>query len=311
MTRFLSSMLTNFHYKLAALVIATIVWILVQGEEILEINRRVVVNIKPAPGYMVKGPATRIKDITIRGPRVLLGDVGTKPIEITISPPDGRTGAMRLPISRDLFPNWDNRVQLRIHEPQYVSVIVDQQLTKKVPVKEFLQGAPAEGTIIEKTEIVPATVTIRGLKEEVSKVKEVLTEPIDIAGLGQSKAYEARLAIQGFELADDIPAKATVNLLVGDKKINKKFTGIGLEIVGSDYSASVKPTSVSMVIQGTPAVLNFLKKGDLRAFIEARDLPPGRHEKHVQAKIPANTVLIETIPENVNVEVYNQRKMRQ
>ena len=85
--RIMNSLLRNFWYKVWALVLACLFWYIVQGEEILEINRRIVVNIKVPEGQLIKGPDTLILDATLRGSRVLLGDLSTRPLEATIRIP--------------------------------------------------------------------------------------------------------------------------------------------------------------------------------------------------------------------------------
>lgn len=299
----------NFQYKLSALILACLFWYIVQGEEILEINRRIVVNIKVPEGYMIKGPDARIKDATLRGSRVLLGDFSTKPLEATIRIAEGKTGQLRYRIDKEYIRNWDSRIKLTVHDP-YITVNVDEKVSRSVPVREFIKGVPADGYIIEKTIIKPNTVTITGLKSEISKINEILTEPIDVDNLQATKSFEAKLMTQEFAKSGLSVDKVSVNLLVGEKKINKRFGSVPVEVVGSEYLTAVKPRFVSIVIQGTPGILSFIKRSDLEAFIEARELEPGKkHNRVVQVKIPPNTVLIETFPQSATVEIYNQKRL--
>ena len=114
-------MFRNLRYKLAALVLACLFWYIVQGEEVLEINRRIVVNIKAPEGRLIKGPETRILDATLRGSRVLLGDFSTKPLEATLRIQDGKIGQVRYRIDREYIKNWDNRIKLTVHDP-YIKI---------------------------------------------------------------------------------------------------------------------------------------------------------------------------------------------
>ncbi len=306
--RVITSLFRNLQYKFAALVLACLFWYIVQGEEILEINRRIVVNIQVPDGRLIKGPETRILDATLRGSRVLLGDFSTKPLEATLRIQDGKVGQVRYRIDREYIKNWDNRIKLTVHDP-YITIFVDERATKKVPVKEFLKGVPSDGHIIEKTLIKPNVVTISGLKTELSHVDEVLTEPIDISGLSASKTFEVKVGAEHAPKAALTPATVAVNLLLGEQKINKRFASVPLDIVGSDFLTTARPQLVSIVIQGTPGVLSFVKRGDLEAFIDARDLPPGKqYSRPIQVKIPPDTVLIETAPQTATIEVQNQRR---
>src|SRR5687768_210483 len=136
MRRFFGALFSNFQYKLSAVILACLFWYIVQGEEILEVNRRIVVNVRVPNEYMAKGPTTRIKDATLRGPRVLLGDFSTKPLEATIRIPEGKTGQLRYRMDKEYIKNWDNRIKLTVHDP-YITVVVDEKMTKKIPVREF------------------------------------------------------------------------------------------------------------------------------------------------------------------------------
>lgn len=310
MKRLIELLFRNLQYKATAVALACLFWYIVQADEILEINRHLVVNIKVGDGYMIKGPDTRIKDVQLRGSRVFLGDFSNKPLEATIRIPDGKTGQIRIRIDKEYIKNWDNRLKLTVLDP-YINVFVDEKASKKVGVREYLKGVPADGFIIEKTVIKPNVVTITGPKSEVEKVDEVLTEPIDVEGLSTSKSHEARVISKDLPRANLSTDRVTVNLMVGEKKINKRFGAVPVEVVGSDFLTAVKPRFVSIVIQGTPGVLSFVKRTDLEAFVDARDAEPSRkHIRPVQVKIPPDTVLIETLPQTATIEVYNQKRLK-
>lgn len=306
--KFLAAIFRNAQYKLSALILACLFWYIVQGEEILEVNRRIVVNIKVPDGEAIRGPTTRLKDATLRGSRVLLGDLSTKPLEATIRIPEGKIGPQRYRVDHDMIKGWDNRLKLDVHDP-YLTIYVDEKASKKVMVREFLKGIPADGYIIEKTTFKPNIVTITGLKSEVEKIDEVLTEPIDVEGLDETTSFDVKLMNKDQNTALSID-KVTVTLTLGERKINKRFGAVPVEVVGSNFLTAVKPRFVSIVIQGTPGVLSFVKRSDLEAFVEARELGPGKkHERPVQVKIPPDTVLIETLPQSATVEVYNQKRL--
>jgi YbbR domain-containing protein len=307
--RFFSGLFRNLPYKIAAVVLGCLFWYIVQGEEILEVNRRIVVNIKVPDGLAIKGAETRIKDATLRGSRALLGDFSTKPLEATLTVPDGRVGQLRYRIDKEYLKNWDNRIKLTVHDP-YINVYVDHKITKKVPIKEYLTGVPADGYIIEKTFIKPNTVVVTGLESELSQIDQILTEPIDVEGLSQTKSYDIKLVAKDLPKSALSVDKVSVNLMVGEKKINKRFGSVPIEVTGSDFLTVVKPRFVAIEIQGTPGVLSFVKSTDLEAFVEARELEPGKkHNRPIQVKIPPDTVLIETVPQSATVEVYNQKRL--
>ena len=300
----------NIQYKLSALVLAILFWYIVQGEEVLEINRRIAVTIKAPDGLMIKGPEVRYKDATLRGPRAFLADFSTRPLEAPIVIQSGKVGQLRYRIDKEYLKNFDNRISLTVHDP-YLTIFVDEKVSKKVQVKEYLKGVPADGFIIEKSVLKPSTVTITGLKSEVSKIDEIQTDPIDVSQLDASKTFEAHLNVKESPESILSTDKVQVSISLGEKKVNKRFGSVPVEVVGSDFLTAVKPRYVSIVIQGTPGVLGAVKRSDLEAFIEARDLDAGkRHVRPIQVKIPPETVLIETFPPTATVEIYNQKRLK-
>lgn len=293
--------MNNFWYKLSALGIAFILWYFVQGKEVLEVNKRLQVNMQVPKGYMVKGGDVRFKEMTIKGPRLLLDSNRSRPFEanIKVAP---KVGEQRFRIEKRFLRDWNSRLVPTVHDP-YIKINVDLKKTRTLPIKHVTQGLPADGYTIEKVDIKPPSVNVSGPKEEIDLLTHIATTPIDITGLQSSRSIESSLFVENNTHLSLSIEKVTVNLRVGETKINKRFAGIPLEIDGEDSLATPTPRYVTIVVQGTPAVLNFVKRDELRAFLDARNLAPGTYERKIQVKIPAGTALIETQPENAQVEV--------
>ncbi|NBQ53365.1 MAG: hypothetical protein EBU49_07290, partial [Proteobacteria bacterium] len=161
--------LENLPYKITAVILSCMLWYIVQGEEILEVSKRIAVTVAVPDGYTIKGPTLRYKDATLRGPRVLLGQYleGKKPLDATIKIPPGKAGQLRYRVDRENLTTFDPRVKLTIHDP-FIVVTVDEVASKKVTVREVLQGVPAAGYMLEKVVIDPDTITISGLKVDLA-----------------------------------------------------------------------------------------------------------------------------------------------
>jgi hypothetical protein len=266
----------NFGYKLLSLFLAVIVWAIIQGEQI-------------------RGDLNRLKPVTVRGPQAWLMEVPSR-LTADIYIPPGKLGRYRVRLSKDDFQNMNERLEVIFHEP-YLDLYIDRLMERIVPIKEAIHGTPAEGYIVEKVTIEPRNVTVKGIRTDLLKLRYVYTEPIDVSGLQESRVVETRLVSPGLGPEALSVNAARVSLQIGDSKINKRFGHIPIELVGNTGVASVKPGFVAVLIQGVPGVLNFVKRTDFKAFVEVRELAPGRYEQDIKVKIPADTVLIETFPE--------------
>jgi YbbR domain-containing protein len=294
--------LHNLPYKITALLLAGIFWYIVQGEEILEINRKIHVHLEVPENLLIKGNKIRIKDATISGPRLLLAQTSTFPLEATVRIPSNKTGKLRIRLDKEYIKNWNSKLKLVIHDA-YIQVVVDEKQTRILAIKEQLQGVPGDGFIIEKAAIEPDKVIITGMKEDIARLNKIVTEPIDVAGIHKSTSFEVPLNTTGIAPAQLSVEKVKVDLQVGEKKVNRQFANIPIDIEEKVLPSRVRPAAVSIIVQGTPGVLNAIKDADLSAFISVRELLPGRYEKKVQVKIPPDTVLIETSPTTVEVTI--------
>ncbi|MFK7873114.1 MAG: YbbR-like domain-containing protein [Oligoflexales bacterium] len=303
----------NLQYKFAALTTSALIWYGVQGEETLELNKRAKVTITVPNGYLIQGvngcreqpdvtsSIVCDKDVTLSGPRGLLAPQDKLTANIQI--PTTRNGQIRYLISKKYFQNLDRRVRMTIHDP-YVVVYVDQEVKRTIPIQENLKGVPAEGYMITEISITPSEVEVTGMESKLASTTHIETNLIDISGLQKTASFEAQLK-SPLQLGFDT---VKVNLRVGDRKINRRFRSIPIE-VETTSPVIVRPRYASIIIQGTPGVLSFVRRSDLRAFIDIRDLPPGKHEKKIQIKIPPDTVLIETTPENAIVEILDESRV--
>jgi hypothetical protein len=309
-TSFFGKLFDNFYYKLAALLLGTLAWYIIQSSEILAVNHPVQVTLVVPDGIAIKGSNTRFKDATVRGSRGILGDlaIAETVIEAKVYVPKDKRGDVRILLGKHHLVNWNDEIEITIHDP-YINIVIDEEAAKVVPIQEHFQGVPADGYMIEKTTITPSTVRITGLKSELKNINEVTTEAIDVTGIQQTKNFEALLYAGDLPLSNFSTDKVTVSVLVGEKKVNQRFSSIPIEVQGTSLYARVHPNVASIVVQGTPAVLNFIGSSDLRAFLDARDLTPGRYERKIQVQIPPDTALIETSPKDVVLEIFRDKKM--
>ena len=126
----------NFFYKILSVLLAILLWAIIQGEQIQDKNVEIAVNVHLAPGYSVRGSQnTRIKAATVRGPRVWMLESPSR-LEADIYIPSGQTGQLRIRLTKHNLRGFNDRLQLMVHDP-YVDLFVDKEMEKIVPIKRF------------------------------------------------------------------------------------------------------------------------------------------------------------------------------
>ncbi len=296
----------NFWYKLASIILAVVIWSIVQGEEIVEINQRIRMEVSVGPNYLVKGGSYHFIDAQVKGPRVLVGEGNLKPIEARYLVNPGEVGRLEIPFdTKYIKGGWDNRIKIFLRNP-YFSVIVDEKATRSIPVREILRGTPNEGYIIEKTTVSPQNIKVTWLKSELKNLTEIVTEPIDVTDLQKTKTIEALL------IPKDIPDEALetnivkVHLSLGEVRINRTYKKVVVELANHSGTASISPSTITMTLQGKTSSFDAADGNGPSAFVDLANLSSGTFVRPVLVKIPKDTALIEIKPDKVRVELKTQ-----
>jgi YbbR domain-containing protein len=76
-----------------------------------------------------------------------------------------------------------------------VAFRLDARASKQVAVRVDLAGEPEPGYRVREVRAVPPEVTLEGASGELKKIRELSTDRVDVSGLRESAAREARLII--------------------------------------------------------------------------------------------------------------------
>lgn len=306
MSKLTKILFANFTYKLIAFLLGILFWYIVQSEQVLEINRKVRVQLIPPEGFVVKGGNVQYKDALLRGPRALLSHFPMEPITAQIKLFADKPQSIRTRVDREYIRGWNDRIKITIYDA-YVSVFLDRKLDKELPVKQNLLGLPKEGFVIEKTTISPDRVLVSGAASELQRMDSISTELIDINNISSSQTFESSFPTNDLSMKFT-PKRVEVSIVVGEKKMNRSFLNIPIEVESSNLPVKITPTRVSVIIQAIPSKLDSIKDGEIRAFLNVKDLSPGTYEQKIQIKIPHDSVLVESSPEKISVEIYSKKK---
>jgi YbbR domain-containing protein len=76
-----------------------------------------------------------------------------------------------------------------------VVVTLDAKVRKVVPVRADLVGTPPVGFRVASVQVDPAQVELEGARSEVRRIREVLTDRVDVSELRQSLEQDVRLLL--------------------------------------------------------------------------------------------------------------------
>jgi YbbR-like protein len=305
--RMIERIFSNLGYKLTALALSLLVWYIVQGEEILEVNAKLDVVIELPNSLALRDGDILSRDITLRGPRLLVGAQQGKSVTAIIRVPSGKYGSLRYRLDKEFIPQWDNRVRLTIHDP-YVTFSVEEKVTKSLEVKPSVLGDVADPFTIDEVSSVPASIEVTGPRSDIAKLSALTTEPLDVTGLSSPKTASLGIAKAGLQNVTLATKEVTVSVVLGPKKSVKTILLVPVVIQDSEHSASVRPQTISLTIRAPTTLIDSLGPMDFKASVSAKNLVPGRYELAVMATGPTGVLVQEITPKMVSVEIFNHRK---
>jgi YbbR domain-containing protein len=151
--------------------------------------------------------------ISIEGQERLLKKLRQEDISVIIDLSNVKEGKGFFPLTPDNIALPRALTVTRI-SPQTVTLLIEEKMKKRVPVRPIIIGSPAEGFLIKGIEAVPKKVEIEGPKNMIIKVHSVKTEAIDITGITGDLQYSVPLNLNNKEnIRVDVP-EIEVNISV-------------------------------------------------------------------------------------------------
>jgi YbbR domain-containing protein len=183
-------------------------------------------------------------------------------------------------------------------DPQTVRVQVDVsfvETTTTVVVRPVIEGTPGAGFLTTSLTVEPSVVTLRGLPGVLDPIREVLTEPLSIAGATSDQVFEAQLALpDDTRLAEgSASGMVTVTVTIEPSVSSRTFVS-GIICEGAGQNACLPGLDqVAVTLSGPGDVLSGLTAGEVQVVLNVSGLPPGQHT--VSPALPA-------LPEGVELE---------
>jgi YbbR domain-containing protein len=206
----------NIWLKLSSLVFAIILWFFVILSGRTETSMKAPVSFINLPPGLEIMDSPKTVSVVIEGQERLLRSLRQNEISATIDLSNTRAGKVFVTLTKDniIIPKM---LTVSSIDPETISLKIESQLMKSVPVKPAVVGLPQKGFAIVEISVVPAIVALEGPKSAVAKVSSIKTEPIDINGINADLTYKANLNLTDTNIKKNV-SKVEVNITV--KKID-------------------------------------------------------------------------------------------
>ena len=285
--------LRNVGLKFLSISIATLLWLVVAGDRVVERALRAPIEFQNLPdGLEIVGNPPEDVDVRLRGSSGTIGRLGPGDMSAVIDLRSARPGRrlFHLTASQIRVPYGVEVVQIA---PATLPIAFENSALRIVEIRPSVEGQPAPGYEVGEISSDPPTVEVVGPEGSLRGLDEAMTEPISIASATRPvrEVVTVGVADPGVRLRAPLNAIVTVQIVPGTSKRRLSGVAVAVSNLETGIRARLTPPAVTLDVRGTRAGVNGLTAADLSATVDAAGRGPGEYDVEVQvATLPGVTV---------------------
>ena len=208
----------NTTIKVISLVLAIILWVFVKSKSGGEVGLVVPLEFyRVPPNLIVTNVTDEAINVRITGSVIQLQSLSTREVRARIDLSRARPGTNSFDILPDNF-SISKALDITQISPSSVKVDLDHVTEKTLHLKPIVEGKPASGYRVSKITVDPPYINLQGARNQLTDLKEVATEAVDISGLTENVEVEVPLRIADLRLKKAVKRTAKVTIVVEEER---------------------------------------------------------------------------------------------
>jgi YbbR domain-containing protein len=280
--------------KLLSIVVATLLWLVVTGDPVVERTMRVGLELQRAPdGLELVGAVPDTVAVRVRGPASRLSGLAPADVSAVVDLDGVRAGRRLFPLTpaQVTVPFGVDVMQVT---PPALPLTFEPTASAVVPVRPRVEGTPVPGHSVTNVSVTPSQVRVEGPESVVRGLTEVFTEVVSVER-ATSLVREA-VTIDTSESALRLTGGATavVTITIAADTTERTLTGVPIRLRGR-ATGRLMPVEASVTIQGAGEIVRELTTADITLFVDVPGDMPGR-DLVVQAESSPRYVVRSIVP---------------
>ena len=307
----------NWVLKLVSLLFALFLWYFVVGEDKVDMNVTIPVEIVNLPRELViSNQFKKQLEVTISGQRSLIRGMTEQHISRTIDLSKASPGTVVIQNHPDSISLPRGLSILRI-QPPTITLLLDRLIQKELPIKPILVGKLDDNYKLESVTADPPTLEISG-PQSILGIEQILnTSPIDINGLSQSTVKQVPLALKTAisDLIGEPVVAVRINIVEMQQQM--EIADIPIEFdraednqTGVIYQLQPPTINVTAEIPLSMAQTTNNIRDIFNAKVSPETLQTGSTELKVHVDTPPTVKIISIKPETVILKISQTRRLK-
>ena len=276
----------NVWLKFLSISIATLLWLIVAGDRIVERALRAPIEFQNLPqGLEIVGNPPEDVDVRLRAPSGTLARLVPGDITAVIDLRSARSGRrlFHLTAANVKVPYGVEVVQVA---PATLPIGFESSAVRIVQVRPSVEGSPGAGYEVAKVTAQPATVEIVGPESSLRGLDEAMTEPISIAGATQSVREVVTIGVADPAVRLRTPQTAEVSVLIVSGSATRTLGNVAVRLrnLDSGLRGRLVPGAVAVTIRGTAGAVSATTPDEIDVYVDAAGLGAGDHDVEVRTR---------------------------
>ena len=200
-------------------------------------------------GLTPSNPILKGIEICLQGPRFFISRLGIAESAYDLDLSDPSEGEMIRNLRAEQL-RIPAGLSILLMQPDRVTVFLEKQIQKQIPVIARFSGRPAAGFTIDDFVVKPPMVTVRGAQSVLASIQSVSSKPISVEDVSESFKLEIVLDMaEGLERVDGQGA-LSAEIGIAEQILMKQFSV--LRVIGKEagFRHAIMPEHVDIKVRG-------------------------------------------------------------
>jgi hypothetical protein len=303
-----STVLRNIWLKFLSISIATLLWLIVAGDRIVERALRAPIEFQHLPATLqIVGEPPGSVDVRVRASSGALGRLAPGDLAAVIDLRGARPGRRLFHLTPESVkaPYGVEVVQV---SPATLPIGFENSAVRIVQVRPSVEGRPAPGYEVVSITSTPPTVEVIGPESSLRGLDEAMTEPISISGATRPVREVVTIGVADPAVRLRTPQTAEVNVQIVAGTAERTLSNALVQVRNLAPGLRVRgtPPAVAVQVRGTRQAVAAVTAQILDIHVDASGVGVGEHELEVRAVIPPGLHVLSINPPAVRVRVSKQ-----
>ncbi|HEX4566812.1 MAG TPA: CdaR family protein [Vicinamibacterales bacterium] len=274
----------NLGLKVLAIALASLLWLTVAGQHIVERSLRVPLEFRNIPKSLeIVGNTPDTIDVRVRGSSAVLTRLQPGEIVAVLDVSGARTGSRLFQVRPDEV-RAPFGVEVTQVVPSTLSLELERSARRRVPINASVDGQPAPGFVIGTKTVEPSSVEVVGPESRVRQITEATTEPVSIKGARARIRDTVNVGVIDSAVHLALPQTAQVTIDIWPAPVERRVADVPIRWrnLPPGLSAQLSPNLTNVTVRGTKELVDGLRPDGILAYVDLAGLGAGRYNLRVQ-----------------------------